>query len=294
MKVLPANAPVSWGVMEVEDWSPPLEYTTFLDELKDAGYQGTELGPFGYMPIDVRELGGELKRRSLELISAFVPLRLKDKNIDLEQVRAVGYLLKALGARHLVIADALWPEREAVAGRVEEASVRLTDRQWGIVAGNIRAACDVARKLSLRCVFHHHAGTYVETPAEIERLLELTGVDLCLDTGHYVYGGGDPVDAVREFGNRIQYLHFKDVDSGRLKQVRAAKLGFLDGVRAGVFCELGHGCVRFPELLAELDCIGYDGWAVVEQDVDPSGKSQKTPLACAKASREYLCTKLGI
>lgn len=294
MKVLPANAPVSWGIMEVEGWSPPLDYTEFLDELRKAGYQGTELGPYGYMPPDAEELGGQLKRRSLALISAFVPLQLKDIEPDLEPVEAVGRLLSDLGAHHLVLADALWPEREAVAGRVPETSVRLTDREWEIVARNTRAACEVAGELGLRCVFHHHAGTYIETPEEVSRLLAMTDVGLCLDTGHYVYGGGDPVEAVKLFGKRVGYLHFKDVDPGRLKYARERRLGFLDGVRAGVFCELGKGCVRFQELLAELDRIGYDGWAVVEQDVDPSGNSARKPFDSAVASREYLRTSLGI
>lgn len=293
MRILAANAPVSWGIMEVEGWSPELPYTRFLDELKAAGYDGTELGPHGYLPTDAGELGEHLRRRSLSFISAFVPLRLKEAGASLEPVREVARLLCALGARHVVLADAMWPEREAAAGRVEENGVRLTGEEWGVVAENINAACDTAAGFGLRTVFHHHAGTYIETPGEVERLLEQSGIGLCLDTGHYVYGGGDPVEAVQSFGKRVEYLHFKDVRPGRLREAREKRLGFLDGVRAGVFCELGKGCVRFPELLAELAKIDYDGWAVVEQDVDPRGGGEKTPLECARASREYLRT-LGI
>lgn len=293
MRILPANAPVSWGIMEIEGWSPPLLYTQFLDELKSAGYQGTELGPYGFMPPRAEEVDGQLRRRSLSLISAFVPLRLKEPGLDLAPLRRVGRLLRALRARHIVLADALWPEREAVAGRVDESPVRLTEDEWKIVEENLTAACRAAAKFGLRPVFHHHAGSYIETPAEIERLLGVTKAGLCFDTGHYVYGGGDPVDAVRLFGRRVEYLHFKDVNADRLEEVRSAGLGFLDGVRAGVFCELGAGCVSFPQLMRELDRIGYDGWAVVEQDVDPTGSS-KSPLACALASREYLRSKLGI
>ncbi len=294
MRLLLANAPVSWGVMEVEGWSPPLEYTEFLDQLRQAGYEGTELGPYGYMPPDAEELGGQLKRRSLTLISAFVPLPLKQTQLDLEPLNAAGRLLSALGARHLVLADALWPEREAVAGRVPAGSVHLSDREWETVAANTRAACQAAAELGLRCVFHHHAGTYIESPEEIARLLALTDVGLCLDTGHYVYGGGDPVEAVKQFGPRVEYLHFKDVNPARLEDVRRRRLGFLDGVRAGVFCELGQGCVRFPDLLAELDRIGYDGWAVVEQDIDPGGGQPGKPFDSAVASRRYLRAALGI
>lgn len=280
--------------MEVEGWSPPLAPATFLDELKNAGYDGTELGPYGYLPTDAELLGAELRQRSLALISAFVPLRLKEPNTDLEPVRQVGRLLGALGARHVVLADALWPEREAVAGRVEETEVQLTFNQWVTLARNLGTASEAAAAFGLRCVFHHHAGSYIETPREIARLLEFSDIGLCLDTGHYIYGSGDPVEAVERFGPRVEYLHFKDVNAERLADARQAKLGFLDGVRTGVFCPLGAGCVRFLELMQSLERIGYDGWAVVEQDVDTSGQSATTPFQDAWVSREFLRNQLGI
>jgi len=293
MRIRAANAPVSWGIMEVEGWGPSLPYTSYLEELLSAGYEGTELGPYGFMPTEAEQLAPQLTDRSLSLISAFVPLHLKKPDLDLTPVRQVGGLLSNLGAAHMVIADALWPEREAVAGRAPESGVSLDDADWGQVVQNISAVCEAAAEFGLRCVFHHHAGTYIGTPDEVKRLLELAPIGLCLDTGHYVYGGGDPVDAVRTFGQRVEYLHFKDVDPKRLHEGRRTKLSFLGGVSAGVFCELGQGCVRFDDLLGELDKIGYDGWAVVEQDVDPSSATQR-PLECAKASRSYLRSRLGI
>ncbi len=294
MPIRVANAPVSWGIMEVEGWSPPFPYATFLDELRGAGYEGTELGPYGYLPTDAVALRAELDRRSLALTSAFVPLRLKEPDAELEPLRRAGQLLRALGARYVVLADALWPEREAAAGRAENSGVGLSGRDWRIVADNLHAAADLAASLGLRPVFHHHTGTYIETPAEIERLLESSSLGLCLDTGHYAYGGGDPVEAVERFGRRVEYLHFKDVDPARLDAARRSKLGFLDGVRAGIFCPLGAGSVRFPDLLQSLERIGYDGWAVVEQDVDATRAGGPTPLESARASRQYLRQKLGI
>ncbi len=294
MRIRLANAPVSWGIMEVEGWSPPFPYTTFLDELAGAGYIGTELGPYGYLPADPAALRSELERRSLTLTSAFVPLRLKEPGLDLEPARQVARLLAPLGARYLVLADALWPEREAVAGRVPESNVRLTSDEWQTAAANLRAAEAAASEFGLRCVFHHHAGTYIETPGECARLLDLTGLGLCLDTGHYAYGGGDPVDAVRSFGRRVEYLHFKDVHPERLAETRARRLGFLDGVRHGVFCPLGQGVVRFPALLDALRAIDFDGWAVVEQDVDATNPSAPPPAESARASREYLRSALGL
>ncbi len=295
MPIRAANAPVSWGIMEVEDWSPHLAPGIFLDELALAGYEATELGPYGYLPTDPEALGVELRLRSLALVSAFVPLRLKEPGLDLQPAREVCTLLAAMGARHLVLADALWPEREAVAGRADSAGPSLTASQSRTVTENVGRVVEMAASFSLRGVFHHHAGTYIETPDEVARLMESTSAGLCLDTGHWVYGGGDPVEAVERYGTRVEHLHLKDVNPAALAEARRASLGFLDGVRAGVFCELGAGCVRFPELRARLEDIGYDGWAVVEQDVDTAGGfSLRAPFENARAGRKYLRRVFGI
>ena len=276
-----ANAPVSWGIMEVEGWNPPLPYTVFLDELQKAGYDGTELGPYGYLPTDPEMLAMELDSRSLQLLSAFVPMRLKEAQLQMGEARTVANLISALGARYLVLADALWPEREAVAGRVANSYVRLTDREWDTVAENVSAVCDMVSEFGLHCVFHPHVGSYIETPEEVAWLLKLTGVGLCLDSGHFVYGGGDPVEAVEMYGRRVEYVHFKDVNPARLQAARAAELDFLGAVTSGVFCELGAGYVRFAELLKSLDRVGYDGWAVVEQDVDTRIQGPRSALETA-------------
>jgi inosose dehydratase len=290
-----ANAPVSWGIMEVEGWSPPIAFTQVMDAIAQCGYEATELGPFGYYPTDAAQLRDELARRNLALTSAFVPLRLKDRAAvagEVAQAVTVGKLLAACGAKYLVLSDHLWPERMACAGWAREAGVTLSAGDWSVVGASIRRVAGAARELGLRCVFHHHAGTYVETPAEIETLLNEVAAEelgLCLDTGHYYYGGGDPVDAVRRYRSRVEYLHFKDVSPAALDEVRREGLGFLDGVRRGVFCQLGRGGVNFPALKRELEELHYRGWAVVEQDTDataPGAAAQAT--ASARASREFL------
>jgi inosose dehydratase len=144
--------------------------------------------------------------------------------------------------------------------------------------------------------FHHHAGTLVETPAEIDRLCASTDpslIGLCLDTGHYMYGGGDPVDAVTKYGSRIRHLHLKDVQREVLQSVRDDGVGFLDAVRRGVFCELGEGAVDVPAITQELMSRGYRGWALVEQDVD-AGQPGVNPFESAVRSRKYLRDVIGL
>lgn len=298
-QILLANAPVSWGIMEVKGWSPPIPYSRVMDEIAAAGYAATELGPYGYYPTETNRLRDELARRSLALTSAFVPVRLKEPGAaqsELPGVLATARLLAGCGARFLVLSDWMWEERMACAGWAKHVGIALSAAQWKTVGDNVRALAAAVKDLGLRCTFHHHVGTYVETPEEVEALMnEVAAADLglCLDTGHYFYGGGNPVDAVKKYGRRVEYLHLKDVNPGVLEACRRDRLGFLDGVRRGVFCPLGQGGVDFPALRRELDKLGYQGVAVVEQDVDAADSSAPPALTTAKASRAFL-RSLGV
>jgi len=183
-----------------------------------------------------------------------------------------------------------------VSGRVDESRDGMTDRQWEGAAKMLTTVAEACRDLGLAAVFHHHAGTFVETPKEIARLCESTDPDLlglCLDTGHYFFGGGDPVDAVRLYGARIRHLHLKDVQLPVLEAARRNQVGYLEAVRRGVFCELGDGAVDLNKVIQEMIAAGYSDWAIVEQDVDTRSAGVK-PLESAIRSRQYLRDVIGI
>ena len=299
MAIKIATAPVSWGVFEIEGFGTDKTYSQVLDEMVEAGYSGTELGPYGFLPSSPDKLQAELSVRGLHLVSAFVPIPLAQpsayERAEAEVVK-VADLLGACGATLIVLADTMTPERTASAGRVFDEQQGLTEDQWRAAADIVMRIARVCAARGLRTAFHHHAGTYVETPGEIERLLSLTDpehVGLCLDTGHYVYGGGDPVDAVRRFGKRIWHLHVKDVRAPVLDAVRRQRLGFLEAVGRGVFCELGEGAVDIRAVVAALREANYDGWAVVEQDVDVR-QPGVNPLASARRNRAYLREVIGL
>jgi inosose dehydratase len=185
------------------------------------------------------------------------------------------------------------PQRTQNAGRITP-DMGLGDAEWQIfAAGATRIAQAVKRETSLRTVFHHHCAGYVETPAEIEKLLSLTDphlLGLCFDTGHYRFGGGDPLQGLRGYGNRVWHFHFKDYQPAVGQRAAAEGWDYFTAVRHGVFCELGQGAVDFPAVTAELGRMGYQGWGVVEQDVLP-GMGQ--PKESARRNREYL-KKLGL
>ena len=298
MPIKVATAPVSWGVMEVEGWARKQSYSQVLDEMVQAGYTGTELGPYGFLPTDSTELRRELEKRNMALLGAFVPLPLgrpEQHPKGMQEALEIAHLLAANGAPFLVLADEMSEKRMAIAGSAKE-SDGYTPAQWEDAAKLIGRIARSAKEIGVRSVFHHHAGTNVETPGEVAKLLALTDpalLGICLDTGHYFYGGGDPVEFARSQAKRIWHLHLKDIRQSVLDRVRREKIAYLDAIRLGVFCELGQGNVDLAGVIRELNAAGFDGWAVFEQDVDPT-VAGSNPLASATRSREYLRRIAGV
>jgi inosose dehydratase len=285
--------------MEVSTkWGQTQTADSVLDEMVSAGYSGTELGPWGFFPTDAKDLRAELSRRNMHLIGAFVPIALAKPELHqagFDSAIGTAQLLGDCGARMVILADAMSERRMAVAG-VVEGDDELGHKQWVCAMKLLENVASEVNKLGLRAVFHHHAGTYVETPREVSRLMADTDpslLGLCLDTGHYLYGGGDPVKAAEEYADRIWHLHLKDVRKEILAFVRRSKVGFLDAVSQGVFCPLGEGIADIPGVIRTLQSRGYNGWAVFEQDVDPTTPGV-IPRDSASSSRAYLRNAAGL
>lgn len=286
--------------MELLEPPAAYPYSRVLDEIAQAGYAGTELGPYGFYPTDPACLQSELKQRALTLCSAFVAMHLGDAAAHAEgfaHVTRTANLIEQVGCRVLVLCDEVTPARLAVAGRA--ATTRLhawTPEEWTVAEQAVREVVALCRARGLTVAFHHHVGTHVESPEETDHLFSLFSAEelgLCLDTGHCLYGGGDPVAELERYGTRVRCLHFKDVDAKRLEEVRRQQLNFYDAVRHGVFVPLGQGSVDFARFVSLLQQQQYDGWVVAEQDVLEGGQGATTPLANARAAREFLRT-LGI
>ena len=221
-----ANAPCSWGILEVEGQSRVVGYEQVLNEIAATGYTGTELGDWGFMPTDPRRLRAELDLRGLAMVGAFVPVALAeaDEHAAGEEtaVRTAELLAAVEGDRSggpfIVLSDdnGRDPVRRAMAGRIGLAQ-GLDEEAWQTFArGAERIARAVRERTGLRTVFHHHCAGYVETPAEVETLLRLTDPDLvglCFDTGHYTFGGGDALAGLRRHAERIWLVHVKYCES---------------------------------------------------------------------------------
>jgi inosose dehydratase len=297
-----ANAPCSWGALEfdLEEKSEEIGFEQVLDEIKQTGYLGTELGDWGYMPTDPNLLKEEIEKRDLELLGAFVPVALVDVNkheAGIKSALQVAELMYKAGYENafIVLADDNGSvlERTQNAGRIT-VKMGLSETQWKVyAAGAEKIAKAVKEAYGLHTVFHHHCAGYVETPAEIDKLMALSDPELlglCLDMGHYAFGGGNPIEALQKHSDRIWHVHFKDFDPEAAKLSHIANGDYFDAIKRGVFCELGKGIVDFKTIVNVLKGMEYDDWIVVEQDILPG---MGNPKICAQANRDFIKT-LGL
>jgi inosose dehydratase len=295
-----ANAPCSWGVMKGFEGEEPFpDCGRVLDEIAQAGYDGTELGDWGFMPTDPEALKPELERRALRMVGALVPLSLADAAthesglvIALRAARLLAGCADAVGeyGPFVILADDNGANdlRTQCAGRIA-GHHGMSGQQWrSFTDGANRIARAVLEETGLRSVFHHHCAGFVETPEETERLLDATDpaiLGLCFDTGHWAYAGGDPLEAVKRYGERIWHVHFKDCHAGIAHRARGNEWDYFTAVREGVFYGLGQGDLDFASILAELRRQDYRGWIVVEDELPP-GLGE--PLESARRDRDYL------
>jgi inosose dehydratase len=293
MKV--ANAPCSWGVLEFGLDGTTDSYDKVLDEMQITGYKGSELGDWGFMPCEPERLKKELQNRGLNLVGAFVPVNFVDQQdhaVGKSEALKIAQLLSQVDPDHakIVLSDENGknPIRTRNAGRITRQH-GLSSSQWKTFAYGVNeTARAVFEKTGVESVFHHHCAGFVETPEEIEFLMDLTNpefVNLCFDTGHYAFGGGDPVNGLKTLADRVKHVHFKDWDRSVFDIVVKNDWDYFQAVGKGIFCELGKGSIDFNAILEELENQNYTDWIVVEQDILPGMGS---PKESAHRNREFL------
>lgn len=305
MTIKISSAPCCWGVDDVKNpYLPPWRHV--LQEASTAGYKGIELGPYGYLPLDIETLSEELEQNDLSVVAGTIFDDLVDPanfaNL-IRQAHEICSLLTKLPklpqekgqhfpAPYLVLIDHVHEERSLLAGHPDEAP-RLSLEPWAQTMTHIRAIAELARdEYGIRAVVHPHAGGYIEFADETLKLLddipyELAG--LCLDTGHLYYSKMDPVEWIREHAGRIDYLHFKDIEPSVYDRVMGARVDFFDACAQGVMCPIGHGAVDYDAIYQLLQEVGYQGYITVEQERDP--RKADGSLLDVTASLEFLQSK---
>jgi inosose dehydratase len=294
MSVVIGNAPDNWGVWFPND-PKQIPWERYLNETVEAGYQWTELGPYGYLPTDLKVLRAELDKRGLKVSGTFAMAPLEDPASwpELErQVLGAGESLTALGAKYLILIDGTYTA-EATGEPI--APVRLDADAWRRLIDTSHRVADIAQdRFGLQVVFHPHAETHVEYEEQIESFLEQTDpkkIALCFDTGHHAYRGGDAVKFLRKHHKRIPYLHIKSIDPAVRKRVTEEKIPWASAVAMDMFCELAKGAVDFLAFRDALKETNFSGFAVVEQDMYPAPFDKPLPLG--KRNRDYL-REIGI
>lgn len=279
-----AAAPISWGVCEVPGWGRVLPPGTVLAEMAALGIAATELGPPGYLPTAAPDLAALLAEYGLDLVGGFFATTLHDADgSTVDDAAAVVELLAAAGGDVLVLAAATgldgYDERPA-----------LSDREWATLVDTAAAIAERAAALGIRTVLHPHVGTHVETYAEVERFVHDSDLLLCIDTGHLLIGGTDPVDLVRRHPRRVGHVHLKDVREDLADLVRTGATTYTQAVKDGIYVPLGAGDVDLASMLKLLRDNDYDGWYVLEQDTSlPDGTAGDTlPRTHTKQSLDHL------
>jgi inosose dehydratase len=296
-----ASAPVSFGVFELTAGRDDLPAGPLLAKtMAELGYVGSELGPPGYFG-DGAEVAETLGSVGLVLMGSFLPLRFSRREHIDEDMAALDANLELLDAARgdapkptVLLCDSFSePDRLAFAGRIEQhPETWLDDERFALLIENTHRAAARCRDRGFPVSFHYHAGTYIETPREIERFIE--GLDtsllgLVFDTGHSAFGGGNPVELLREHGDLVNHVHLKDVDLELLKQLHAEGAGLEKAWEEGMFCRLGEGGADVEGCIRELLKRGYDGWIVVEQDqVLRPGRTFEDATDSARANRGWL------
>ena len=278
-----AGAPISWGVCEVPGWGYQLSPTRVLKEMHQVGLAATELGPAGFLPPEPEAAATVLGANHLCAVGGFTPLVLHDPGHDPSpEVESVLGTYRATGSTVLVLS--------AVSGlEGYDARPTLDDTGWATLLANLDRISAMAAERGVRAVLHQHVGTMVESPNEVERVLDGSSVQLCLDTGHMLIGGSDPVEITRQAAARIGHVHLKDVDSPIAAKVRSGELTYTQAVRAGMYRPLGQGDVDVAAIVGHLETTGYTGWYVLEQDtILVSEPLDEGPVADVRTSFAYI------
>jgi inosose dehydratase len=300
--IVVANAPVSYGAFELTVGIDPNvpDASMVLDEVAGAGYAGIDLGPLGYFG-DRESLAGNLASRGLLLCGGFFELPFSDPAAMPGAIRGLAELLDVFDAvpppagglkPKPTLADAGSDLRRArPCQSAHDHSLGFDAEGWKRFAHGVEMAVALCSDRDYEATLHHETGTNIEAPWEISEALERTSIGLCLDTGHLLLGGGDPIRALGEWGNRINHMHLKDARQAVVDEIVREAAPVAEIWRRRAFCRLGEGDIKVDAVLEYLRAH-YTGWLVVEQDVLPDpGRASGRPAIDQRANRDFLTAR---
>lgn len=279
-----AGAPISWGVCEVPGWGYQMDPERVLAEMKEMGITATEFGPQGWLPVEPEARAEVVARHGLKPVGAFFLAIMHDPDVDpIPAVRKELEAFKVAGGEYLVLA--------ADSGRdgYDNRPV-LDEKGWETLYGNLDRIFEVCAEAGVTACVHPHWGTMIQNKDEILRILDETKVGLCLDTGHILCGGQDPVELAEKYPKRIAMVHAKDVIAEMAAKLLPGEITWSEAIKAGIFTPIGEGDIDYPRIVAALNKVGFDGYYVLEQDImiDAEPPAGAGPKETAKKSFDAL------
>lgn len=283
-----AGAPVSWGVIEVPNWGYQMPAERVLREAASLGLAAMEAGPEGLLPHDPPEVSDVLSGYGMSLVGGFVPAVLHEPEVrerELALVERRAKFFAAAGAEVVVLAAVTSSESY---GEVAE----LGEGAWQKIFESLKAVEEICARHGVAVSLHHHYGTVIERDDQLLRFLEGSEMGLCLDTGHLVIGGSDPVEIAGLAGRRINHVHLKDVNAELAERLAGRELDFREAAQKGAFRPLGEGDVDIGAVVDRLETSGYGGWYVLEQDavVEAEPPEGEGPVNDIRRSLQFLKT----
>lgn len=281
-----ASAPISWGICEVPGWGAALPTNRVLDEMRSLGLTATELGAPGFFSDDSGELKSKLEQFAMSMIGGFTPVVAHDRGQEkktLEVVKNISQKFVEIGATHFISCPvATWDwaiPKELSNDELKQLCLIFTEID------------KITSDHGLIHVMHPHLQTSVETKKDIDRVVENSNVNWCLDTGHMAIGGQNPAEFARKYAARVGHVHLKDVNMKAVPKVLSREQSIMQGVQGGLFTPLGQGDVAILETIMVLEASGYQGWYVIEQDCAISGAIPEIgagPITAMAQSMQYL------
>ena len=289
-----AMAPIAWTNDDMPELGKENTFEQTISEMALSGFTGTEIG--NKYPRDPEVLHRYLDIRGMKVASAWFSAFLTTKPFEETAEAFIEHrdFLYAMGAKVIVVAE----QGHSIQGMMDQpvfaAKPSFTEEEWEKLAAGLEQLGDLAHEKDMEIVYHHHMGTGVQTTEEIDRLMELTDpakVKLLFDTGHLVFSGEDPVHIYQKYQDRIKHIHFKDIRSSVVKDVKEQQMSFLNAVKSGAFTVPGDGMIDFKPIWEAIDASGYEGWIVVEAEQDPA---KANPFEYAVKARTYIRDVTGI
>ncbi len=288
-------APIAWTNDDMPDLGSENTFEQCISEMALAGFTGSEVG--NKYPKDTEVLKKALELRGIEICNQWFSGFLITKPFEEveKEFRDQLSFLREMGAKVIGASEQSYSVQGQTDTPVFGHKYIMNDEEWKRFCDGMNRLGRISRdEYGIRLTFHHHMGTVVQDPDEVERMMENTDpayVSLLYDTGHFAYCGADPAEMAVKYADRIGHVHLKDIRRNVVEKVKAEQLSFLDGVRMGTFTVPGDGDIDFDPVFKILEENNYSGYMLVEAEQDPA---KANPLEYAIKARKFIAEKTGL